>query len=71
MKPVHCLVIAIAALFDARPAAGVEIVVRLVDVTSGSGEKNCEVGLYLGKLACLSQFGSSVAGKSFRISRGG
>ncbi len=32
----------------AKRASGEEIVVRLIDVNSGGGEKNCYVGLYLG-----------------------
>jgi hypothetical protein len=38
----------LSALFCARLASAEDIVVRLVDVNSGAGERNCYVGLYLG-----------------------
>ncbi len=45
MKPLYAFLLIIGTLLSARVVFAEEIVVRLVDVRNGAGEKNCSVAL--------------------------
>jgi hypothetical protein len=55
MKPFRAFLIAICALAAAQTACAGEIVVRAINVTTGTGMKNCEVSLMGGPSGVAAQ----------------
>jgi hypothetical protein len=48
MRRFYCLMMVLSPLLCARAASAEDIVVRLINVNSGAGERNCEVLIFLG-----------------------
>jgi hypothetical protein len=48
MKPFYCVVMVLSALLLARASSAEDVIIRLVDVNSGGGERNCYVALFFG-----------------------